>query len=148
MQKIIKIFQFGKFQIWLYNGDKKEGARLMPKKIDLERFKQLYTTGLPDTQIAKKMGFTASTVWKFRQKLRLPANSPKNTFNYSLIKDYERVLDGEDPVNLISLHADSIAAFRKIEGRSMTMGDKVKKTGLSRHAIRALTRVYECHHVR
>jgi hypothetical protein len=118
----------------------------MPKTIDLERFKQLYTKGLPDTQIAKKMGFTASTVWKFRQKLRLPANSPRNTSSYSLVKDYKRVLDGEDFINLNSLHADHIGAFRKIEGRSMTMGDKVKKTGLSKHAIRALTRVYECHH--
>jgi hypothetical protein len=113
------------------------------KTIDLERFKQLYATGLSDTQIAKKMGFTASTMWKLRQKLRLPANNPKNNSNYLLVKDYERVLDGEDPV-MVSLHADRIAAFRKIEGRSMTIGDKVKKTGLSAHAIRALTKVYEC----
>lgn len=116
----------------------------MRTTIDLERFKQLYANGLSDTQIAKKMGFTASTMWKLRQKLRLPANNPKNNSNYLLVKDYERVLDGEDSVNLISLHADRIAAFRKIEGRSMTIGDKVKKTGLSAHAIRALTKVYEC----
>jgi hypothetical protein len=109
------------------------------KTIDPDRFKQLYAIGLPDTQIAQKMGFTSSTVWKFRQKLRLPTNSHKNIFNYSLVKDYERVLDGDDLFNLISLNADRIAAFLKIEGRNMTMGDKVKKTGLFKNAIGALT---------
>ena len=45
---------------------------------------------------------------------------------------------------MISLHADYIAAFQEIEGRSMTIGDKVKETGLSAHVIRALTKIYEC----
>jgi hypothetical protein len=60
--------------------------------IDLERFKQLYATCLSDTQIAKKMGFIASTIWKLRQKLWVPANNPKNNSNYLSVKDYERVL--------------------------------------------------------
>ncbi len=107
---------------------------------------ELYPDGYDDCQIAKKLNTTLGIACRWRKLHRMPAHTPPKVNGYSLEKDYERILSGESVDNLIPLHAKHIAAFRKIEGKDMTMGDKVKTTDLPVHAIRLLTKVYN-HHV-
>ena len=44
----------------------------------MELFKELYEGGMNDKELAKKMGFTPSTIFTHRTKLGLPPQSRKN----------------------------------------------------------------------
>lgn len=106
---------------------------------------ELYHKGYNDKQIAKEQKVDPKIIFRWRKRYKLPANMPAKINGYSLEEDYERILQGESLSNLIPIHAERIKAFRQIEGKDMLVQDKVRYTGLSKSAIRSLTRVYERH---
>jgi hypothetical protein len=114
---------------------------------DVYKCTELYEKGETDCQIARAMGLKNKLISVWRRHNRLPENKLREpvTTQYSIASDYARILQGESICSLISINAECIEKFRKVEDKDMLISDKMKHTGLSFHMIKNLAKVYREH---
>jgi len=69
-------------------------SRRQAEKILADRFSGLYRKGMNDREIAKAVKLTPSAVYRYRRRLKLPANAPRG-FQKSAAETSEKKAEGK-----------------------------------------------------
>lgn len=94
------------------------------KKIDKEKFLELYNRKIPDSQIAKEMGFSESKINSFRKSLDLPVVDRKHFIDEDFIIEYDKGYTDKELAEIFNVSSSYITQRRNKLGLNYNEKEK------------------------